>query len=232
MQIDVKSMEVARTAPVKSSSETDRQARKRRRRSAYAKSEVTRRKILDVAASLFSRKGYASTSLRDIAGRTQIMSGSIYYYFASKEEILDAVLQEGLHALQDAVKQAVEALPKDCSPRQQLETAIQAHLAAVLSKSDYIRANVSEFQRAPRAIRARNLQLRQEYANYWRSLLDRAQKSKDIRANVDLSLLRLFIIGALNWSADWFNPKKQPVEKLAAKMFDYIYSGVGPARRT
>lgn len=212
--------------------ETDRLAKKSRRRAAYAKSEVTRRKILDVAASLFSRKGYAATSLRDIAGRTQIMSGSIYYYFASKEEILDAVLQEGLHALQDAVKQAVEGLAKTSSQRQRLEVAIHAHLAAVLSKSDYIRANVSEFQRAPRAIRARNLQLRQEYADYWRSLLEQAQGSKDIRANVDLSLLRLFIIGALNWSADWFHPKKQPVEELASKMFDYIYSGVGPTRRS
>lgn len=201
-------------------------AKKGRRRP--PKSELTRRKILDAAAWLFSRKGYSSTSLRDIGGRADILSGSIYYYFDTKDDILDAVLQEGLRALQSSVREAVESLPKDAQLRQRLSAAIHAHLAAVLSKSDYVRANISEYQRASAEVRARNLQLRHDYADYWRSLLATAQESNDIHANVDLTLLRLFILGALNWAADWFDPRKDAVEEISEKFTDYVCNGVAP----
>lgn len=196
------------------------------KRGPYKKSEITRRKILDIAASLFRRHGYASTSVRDIAGRARMKSGSIYYYFDSKDKILDAVLQTGLIALHTSVRTAVEALPRGASSRDKLSAAVHAHLHAVLSKSDYIRANVSEFERAPKPIRERNLKLRKEYAAYWRQLFAEAQASGDVSSDVDLRLLRLFIIGAANWSTDWYKPGKQSVDEIAQRLFDYFYDGV------
>jgi len=53
------------------------------------KSEATRKRILDAAAILFGDQGYTATTLRQIAKSARIDAGSIYYYFASKEEILD-----------------------------------------------------------------------------------------------------------------------------------------------
>lgn len=122
----------------------------------------------------------------------------------------------------------MESLPKDTQPRQRLSAAIHSHLAAVLSKSDYVRANITEYRRASAEVRARNLQLRQEYADYWRLLLDAAQKSNDIHANVDLTLLRLFILGALNWAADWFDQRKETVAEISEKFTDYLCNGVTP----
>lgn len=52
----------------------------------------TRQRILDVAARLFTEKGYAATSVRDIAKALGIANPSLYYHFKSKAEILDAVL--------------------------------------------------------------------------------------------------------------------------------------------
>ena len=51
----------------------------------------TRRRILAVALELFAVKGYAGTSIRDITERMGLTKASLYYHFASKEQILDAV---------------------------------------------------------------------------------------------------------------------------------------------
>ena len=58
-------------------------------------SEIARL-ILASAARLFRRQGYSATTLRQIAGAAKIEAGSIYYYFDSKEAILDEVLDRGL----------------------------------------------------------------------------------------------------------------------------------------
>ena len=60
------------------------------------KSEKSRDSILEAAAKLFGRQGFSATTLRQIASMAEIKAGSIYYYFDSKEAILDEVLDRGL----------------------------------------------------------------------------------------------------------------------------------------
>src|SRR5215475_11251418 len=61
-----------------------------------SKSEKSRDSILIAAARLFRRQGYSATTLRQIAAMAKIKAGSVYYYFDSKEQILDEVLHLGL----------------------------------------------------------------------------------------------------------------------------------------
>jgi AcrR family transcriptional regulator len=53
----------------------------------------TRRRILAVALELFSTRGYAGTSMRDIADTMGLTKASLYYHFESKEQILEAVTE-------------------------------------------------------------------------------------------------------------------------------------------
>ncbi|MBB4212645.1 TetR family transcriptional regulator [Rhodothalassium salexigens DSM 2132] len=55
-----------------------------------------RQALLDAAANLFVAKGYAGTSIRDIAAAVDMLPGSVYYHFASKERLLLAVHREGV----------------------------------------------------------------------------------------------------------------------------------------
>src|ERR1700730_13332090 len=84
----------------------------------------TRRQILDQAARLLRTNGYASTSLRDIAAATGMKAGSLYYHFASKEEIAETVMAEGIDLVRAAVKKALAPRPKDSDPLEDIEIAV------------------------------------------------------------------------------------------------------------
>lgn len=56
------------------------------------KGDGNRQRIIDAADSLFYRRGYNQTSFQDISDATGIPRGNFYYYFKTKDEILDAVV--------------------------------------------------------------------------------------------------------------------------------------------
>ncbi|MFB8392633.1 ScbR family autoregulator-binding transcription factor [Streptomyces yangpuensis] len=71
------------------------------------RSERTRRKLLRAGAEMFHRNGYANATLGEIAAFAGVTKGALYFHFASKEELAEAVQQRGcalLHASVDALR--------------------------------------------------------------------------------------------------------------------------------
>lgn len=190
--------------------------------------DASRALILDAAATLFSRHGYEGVSLKDVAERTQLKAGSLYHYFASKEAMLDAVFQEGVRLLHTSVLEAVGALPADADSRTVLTTAMEAHLRALHGRKAFIRANLVLFGHAPRAVKATNVALRRDYADYWRTLIADAVAKGDIAKDYDQTLVRLFIIGAFNGTTEWFDPKLSSIEHLAKVASRMFFEGLQP----
>jgi AcrR family transcriptional regulator len=56
------------------------------------RSERSRALILDTALQLFSHQGYRATSIRDIATKANVSTGSVYHHFKDKEELFDTLL--------------------------------------------------------------------------------------------------------------------------------------------
>src|SRR5258708_314845 len=67
---------------------TQRMSHVKSRREMY--SEATRAALLDEATTLFAARGYASTSLEDIASASQVTRGAVYHHFASKRALFEA----------------------------------------------------------------------------------------------------------------------------------------------
>ena len=57
-----------------------------------AKSEKSRRTILDAALALFSHQGYGATTMREIADRAEVSTGNVYHHFPDKETIFRELL--------------------------------------------------------------------------------------------------------------------------------------------
>ncbi len=191
------------------------------------KSDETRRRILDASAKMFRGKGYDKTTLKDIGALAKIQAPAIYYYFSSKEQLLEEVLNIGIAGIHGAVREAVDSMAPAASHRLRIKAAIEAHLTTLLQHSDYTAATIINNNLAPRKIRERHRVRREQYAEYWRGLLQGAQTAGEIGPGVDLTLLRLFLLSALFWTHEWYRKDHDPIEDMAAKLCAMLFDGIG-----
>ena len=91
-----------------------------------------RRQIIAAASELFARNGFEGTSIRDIAAGSGVLSGSLYYHFPSKEDLLFTVHQESLTAMRQEVETAIAGIKE---PWKRLDEAIVAHCRILLGGS-------------------------------------------------------------------------------------------------
>ncbi len=172
--------------------------------------------ILDASAALFVEKGFVSTSTRDIARATGMLPGSLYYHFASKEDLLVAVFQEGVQRISEGVDVALATAGPD--PWVRLQSACEAHLAMLLGASNYahvvIRTLPSDVPDAEKTL----VGLRREYEARFTALCD----ALPLPLQVDRSVLRLMLIGAMNHTPVWFRKGRDTPAGLARKFIGNV----------
>jgi len=197
-----------------------------------SKSERTRHKILDAAALLFRLHGYASVTLKDIAARAGMQAGSLYYHFDTKEELVEAVLAVGVDHAHAATREAVRALGAGADPIARIRAAIVAHLRVVLSDGAYASANLRILGQVPEAVRERHLKRQRAYGAFWKSVFRAAADAGAIRADLDLSVVRMLTLGALNWSVEWYHDGRRSPAEIAAHAATIVLDGIAvPGRK-
>ncbi|MES2227773.1 MAG: TetR/AcrR family transcriptional regulator [Pseudomonadota bacterium] len=186
---------------------------------------ATRERILLEAARLFRHHGYSATTLREVADASGIKAGSIYYHYESKDQILGEVLDKGILVVAEAVRQRVDALPADATSRQRLAAAIEGHLWGLLHHGDFTSANIRIYGQIPTAAKSRHRKVRRDYANYWDRLLEDALKRGELRPDTSTAVIRLFVIGALNWTVEWYNPQKGSFQDFVKQITAIVFDG-------
>ncbi|WP_158970597.1 TetR/AcrR family transcriptional regulator [Chachezhania sediminis] len=198
------------------------------------KSDVTRQKVLTAAARLFSERGFAGATMRDIAAAADMRAGSLYYHFPSKTDLIEVVLDHGVLHVSTAVEQAMAALPPSTSCRARIRVAIAAHLDSILQNGAFASLSRHLQAQVPDEIRRRHVERRDAYSAFWLDLLQAAVDAGEIRADLDIRLTRTFLLGALNAALDWYRPDGKPVETLAEEFTAILGEGmfvpVPPAR--
>lgn len=195
------------------------------------KSDLTRGRILDAAAETFRAKGYTAARLSDIADLAETQAGSLYYHFASKEQLAEEVLALGVKQVSEAVAAAIEALPERADFRTRLRAAVEAHLTSMLQHDAYSAANVRIINQVPEDVRERHLSHHRHYGAFWRRLLEQAQAAGEVRPGVDLTAIRMLILGALNWSVEWYRPGRLSAAEIADELVEMVLVGIAPPER-
>ena len=190
------------------------------------KSQSTRLRILEAAAKVLAERGYADTRLTDIAIAAGTFAGSLYYHFASREELVEEVLKLGVTRVFVAVRTQVEALPASSSHLQRIATAIEAHITFANSLDHFAAANQRVFAQVPQDMRQRQINLHRAYGDYWRKLLTAGRRAGEIRSDLDLTVLRLQLLGAINWTVEWYRPGKRSPQEIAAQLASTLFVGV------
>ncbi len=189
----------------------------------------TREHILNVSAKLFSKRGYNGTPLRDIAAALNMKAGSLYYHFDSKEQLILEILTIGTENIYESVVGRVKDLPEKSSSRSILLAAAKGHLEALLEKGDYTSTGIRNYGQLPKPIQSKVLLVRDKYEDLWRGWLSEAKEKGEIRPDVDLKVLRLTILGALNRTLEWYRKGDLSVEQIAEMQLAFFWDGVAKA---
>jgi AcrR family transcriptional regulator len=83
------------------------------------KKAMTRQKLLDAAATVFARKGFAGASLDDVADEAGLTKGAVYSNFTSKDDLIEALLEERLDVPQLGIADTVDATAPPAEQAQQ-----------------------------------------------------------------------------------------------------------------
>lgn len=185
-----------------------------------------RDEILTAAAILLSERGYAATTLRNIAEAADIKAGSVYYHFKSKEAIVGEILDIGVRVIYDAVREATDSAPPDADDTKLIRLAISTHLKSLLGHSVYTYANYRTYYYLPDELKAAHRPLRREYEGLWDELLGRAQASGQIRSDIDPKALRRFVMGALNKTVEWYDASQYSIDELSEMIASFIIEGL------
>ena len=104
---------------------------------------------MDEAATLFLRHGYEGTSLRQLADVVGMKAGSLYYHFASKDELLTEILRRGIDVMQTAFDEAEARHDRRLARARRVAAHVRAHLAALYENGPYTAAHVITFRTSP-----------------------------------------------------------------------------------
>jgi len=171
--------------------------------------------ILDEAARLFRAQGFHGTSVRDIVHAIDMLPGSLYYHFPTKEALLAAVYAEGVRRISDAVRTAIQNRRE---PWDRLESACVAHLEALLQKSDYAQVVIRVRPTDAPSVAAELVRLRDEYEQLWIDLIE----ALPLARGGDSRSLRLMLLGALNWSQTWYREGQDSPRTVAARFVQLL----------
>ena len=180
-----------------------------------AQDEPNRRaEIVRAASRLFAEKGYSATTIRDIARAVDMQSGSPFYHFKTKHDKLKAVVLEGMAIITRAVGAAAT---QGGTPREVFEAMLLAHLEQLLAEDGrhFAATLLHESHHLEAAARAVLIEQKDAYEALWQKALRELKRSGEI--DDDSRVTRLLLMGALNWTVQWYRPNGGRTVKQIAR---------------
>jgi AcrR family transcriptional regulator len=190
--------------------------------------------ILDAARAVFSRDGYAASSVDDVAAEAGIAKGTVYLYFKSKEELYLAALLWDVKAFGAEARAEMERQP---ALREKIEAFLRVRLEYSRAHEDFLRIYLTEYGKmcamTPIAKQMRRLQ--QENMRHLASLIEDAVRRREIRRVPPAALAaKLFDIARGLVERQLLGWKEFQVRNEIAFTTDLLWHGIaqdGPARR-
>lgn len=190
------------------------------------KAALTRARIRDAAAHVLSVKGYAGLRLNDVAAVAEVQAPAIYYYYTSRDELVEEVMWAGIADMREHVARALDELPTEQTPLDRLLVAVEAHLRHELEISDYTTASIRNAGQVPDSIRKRQILEEERYGEIWRKLINDVARAGVLRPDLDLYLAQMLVLGALNWAVEWWDPRRGSLEAVVANAQSFVRNGL------
>src|ERR1700712_790290 len=157
--------------------------------------------IYRAAARIFHRKGYAATSLQDIADEVGLLKGSLYYYIDSKEDLLFGITKT-IHALASA--NAAATRDRGGTASEQLRDLIESHVASFGENLQLIRVFYTDYNALSAERRELVMGERRAYEQYSRDLIQEGQHTGEFCPDLDARVMNNAILTMINTVYMWY----------------------------
>jgi TetR/AcrR family transcriptional regulator, cholesterol catabolism regulator len=188
-----------------------------------------RGQILKAAADIFQEKGVGAATLDDVAGRVGLDRASLYYYFSSKEQLLQDLLRV---AVQRNVDRAEQIAASDLDAKSKLAAAIQALMRSYAEDFPYLYIFVDEYLSGLRTSKTTPWlkhvkQMAQRYDSAIRKIVTDGMNEGLFHKVADPATVARGIVGMLNSTSTWFKPQSPDDADRVAEVFSVlIFNGL------
>ena len=191
-------------------------------RGRYRRYESNRTEILRSAAREFSRNGFAVATMKEIGRRIRMTKGNLYYYFRSKHELLYFCQEYSLNIMLAEARQVMRA---ERRADVQLRKIIRAQLRCMLDETQGSAAHI-DFRDLPAELLQSIIKKRDRYERLVRSVLRGGIRQRVFRP-CDVRAAGWAILGALNWTAQWYRPEGgMSTDQIADEFADLLVGGL------
>ena len=158
--------------------------------------------IMEAAAGLFRDRGYAATSMRDLAKSVHLQASSLYNHIKSKQELLQKIcFQNAQHFLD-----GIEKIEQDyTTPASQIEQLIKLHLDIVSKDATSVTSFNDEWRHLTEPKLGEFIQLRKRYEQRFRAVLQ-SGIDQGVFQPFDTTVVMNTILSSLRWVYDWYQP--------------------------
>lgn len=185
--------------------------------------------ILDAAAKVFAERGYHGASTQDIADVLGIRQASLYYYFPSKEIALELVCMKGVEGFFEA---ASEVAARKVSPADKVRGLVEAHLAPLLDRADFVKTFLNERQYLPPLSRKKVGKLSRAYEKVIEKVIADGIASGDFRKGLEPRLMTLALLGMCKSVAAWLGKEDEyAVAEIAEEYARILLGGIAKSGR-
>jgi len=186
--------------------------------------EVRRRDIMTVARKLFADRGYAATTMDDVAEAAQFSKPILYQNFSSKESLYHAIVLETAQRLLSRLEEAT----RDKSPRDKVESAFQVYFNLVTHETDSFRIFFLHSHEGEAAVEQRNVE--SSLVSFIEPLID-ADLTGDHRRLLAASVVGMAEGAAVSWlvgqeALGWPPVDEDEAVRLAARVATLAWGGL------
>jgi len=132
----------------------------------------------------------------------------------------------GIAHMREHIAGVLAALPQEASPLDRIDAAVEAHLRYALEISDYTTASIRNAGQVPENIRIRYAAEAAQYGDTWRKLLHDADNAGLLWPGLDPMATRMMVLGALNWAAEWWNPRRGSLDTVVRTAQSLVRHGL------
>jgi AcrR family transcriptional regulator len=194
------------------------------------RAERRRAEILDAAAVVFAREGYQDADLQEVADALKLAKGTLYLYFASKEELFLAAVDRGMRLLHEFVHGAYAGI---ADPLDRLTTAIRAYLEFFKTHREHAELLIQERATFRDRKAATYFEHKRTNAGEWQETfagLIRDGRVRDVPVERIIDVVSDLVYGTM--FTNHFSGRHKPLDAQARDIIDVVFFGIlTPAER-